>query len=206
MLLPLVVLAAGSSSRLGHPKQLVVFEEKTLLRRAAETALGVKKTGWETPVGVVLGANADACRRKLAGLNVTLLENPDWPEGIASSVRVAVAWAEAHCADGLLLLLCDQPFVTADLLETFLETFEKTAQSLVASDYGDGVRGVPVLVGKRFFAELKTLHGDRGAQGLLKRYPDVVATVPFPEGRFDLDTPEELRWLGAYSVKGGGAE
>lgn len=195
MRIPLAVLAAGGSSRLGQPKQLVVFEEKTLIRRTVETALGVRNTGWETPVGVVLGANADACQRELAGLNVTRLANPDWPGGMASSVRVAAAWAEGQRADGLLLLLCDQPFVTADLLEKLLKTVRTTGQPLGACDYGDGVRGVPVLVGKRFFDELKNLHGDRGAQALLRRYPEAVATVPFPAGRIDLDTPEDLRRL-----------
>lgn len=195
MRVPLVILAAGSSSRLGQPKQLVVFEEKTLLRRVVETALAVKQAGFETPIGVVLGANFDACQRELAGLNATILENSDWPEGMASSVRRAVAWATEQRADALLLLLCDQPFVTTELLETVLETFEKTGQPFVASDYGNGVRGVPVLVGNGFFDELKTLRGDRGAQAVLRRYPDAVATVPFSEGHFDLDSPEDLQRL-----------
>lgn len=197
MRLPLIVLAAGASSRLGQPKQLVVFEEKTLLRRAVETALAVEATSFETPVGVVLGANFDACRGALDGLPVAVLENADWPEGMAASVRLAAAWAEAQRAEGLLLLLCDQPFVTAALLQTLLKAFRDTGRPLVASDYGDGARGVPVLVGKQFFGELQTLCGDRGARAVLRRYPDAVATVPFPEGRFDLDTPEDLRRLRA---------
>lgn len=195
MLLPLVILAAGGSSRLGQPKQLIVFEGKTLLRRAVETALAVEKAGVKTPVGVVLGANFDACRETLDGLPVVILKNDDWPEGMAGSVRQAAAWATEHGADGLLLLLCDQPFVTAELLQNILETFRESGQPLVASDYGNGVRGVPVLVGNRFFAELQILGGDRGAQSVLRSFPNALATVSFPEGQFDVDTPESLRLL-----------
>lgn len=192
---PIVLLAAGNSSRLGQAKQLVVFGEKTLLRRATEAALGVNTPGCETPVGVVLGAHAAACQQTLAGLGVAILQNPDWPEGMASSVRRAAAWASEQNAEALLLLLCDQPFVTVKLLEKFLNAFAESGRPLVASDYGDGVRGVPVLVANRFFEELTALRGDRGAQVVLRRHADVVATVPFPEGRFDLDTPDDLARL-----------
>lgn len=196
---PIAILAAGDSSRLGQPKQLVVFSGKTLLRRATETAFGVKMPGWETPVGVVLGANATACQATLEGLTVAVLQNPDWPEGMASSVRRATQWAAEQRADALLLLLCDQPFVTADLLVKILDAFAESGQPLVASDYGGGVRGVPVLVGSRFFDELSALRGDRGAQVVLRRHADTVATVPFPGGRFDLDTPADLARLREFT-------
>ncbi len=197
----LVILAAGSSSRLGQPKQLVVFEGKTLLRRVVETALGVPPHDWETPVAVVLGAHGEACRRELDGLSVTIFDNENHPEGMGSSVGLAAQWAAAQHADALLLLLCDQPFVTIGLLENLLNVLVETGRSIVACDYENGVVGVPVLFAKTHFTDLLALRGDRGAQAVLRQHPDAVATVTFPEGRFDVDTPEQLAALRTFSVR-----
>ena len=195
MICPVVVLAAGRSARLGQPKQLVIFRGKTLLRRAVDTALGVSATDWQTPVGVVLGAYAEACRREADVPGVRLLANPDWPEGMAASVRQAMDWAVSLDADALILLLCDQPFVTPELLVNLIETHQLTTRSVVASSYDDGTTGVPVLFSKTLFDELLALRGERGAQVLLRQYPELVMTVPFPKGKIDLDTPEDLARL-----------
>jgi molybdenum cofactor cytidylyltransferase len=195
MIYPLAVLAAGRSARLGSPKQLVPFEGKTLLRRVVETALFVAVPGIDTPVGVVLGAEAAACQGEISGLAAHVLVNEAWTEGLASSVRLAVAWALEQRADALVLLLCDQPFVSTELLQHLIATHRATGQPLVACAYENGATGAPLLVEKRFFGELLALEGDRGAQGLLRRYPDAVATVPFPLGTFDVDTPEDLAKL-----------
>lgn len=191
----LVILAAGASNRLGHPKQLVVFRGKTLLRHAAETALSIP----DGHVAVVLGKDSERIREELNGLDVTVLENETWAEGMASSVRLAAAWASERGAETLLLLVCDQPFVTPSLLNQLLDVHRKTGQPIVASEYenatGAAVRGVPVLFHRSLFLELLQLSGDRGAQALLRAHPEAVAVVDFPEGRFDVDTPEELAWL-----------
>ena len=191
----LVILAAGASTRLGQPKQLVVFRGKTLLLHAVETALDVPGGR----VAVVLGKDTERFREELQGLNVTILENETWTEGMASSVRMAANWANEMGAENLLLLVCDQPFVTPPLLNQLLDQQQKTGQPIVASGYenaaGTAVRGVPVVFHRTLFPELLQLKGDRGAQALLRAHPEAVAVVDFPEGRFDLDTPEELAWL-----------
>ncbi|MCY7352918.1 MAG: nucleotidyltransferase family protein [Cytophagaceae bacterium] len=195
MICPLVILAAGQSSRLGQPKQLVSFRGKTLLHRAVDTALSVSVAGWQTPLAVVLGAQAEACWSEIETLTIDRLTNDDWAGGMASSVHRAVEWAVDQAADALILLLCDQPFVTPDLLVSLIETHRLTGSSIVASVYDNGTVGVPVLFAKNRFSDLLALHGDRGAQVLLRQYPELVVTIPFPEGKFDLDTPEDLARL-----------
>ncbi len=195
----LVILAAGASIRLGQPKQLVVFRGKTLLRWAAETALAVP----DGRVAVVLGKDLGRFREELHTLDVTVLENETWAEGMASSVRLAATWATESGVETLLLLVCDQPFVTTSLLNQLLHQHRETGQAIVASGYenaaGTAVRGVPVLFHRTLFPELLQLSGDRGAQVLLRAHPEAVAVVDFPEGRYDLDTPEELAWLASFN-------
>lgn len=181
-----VVLAAGASRRLGYPKQLVLFEGNPLVRRAAEAALGVP----QAPVAVVLGAHEARIRPALDGLPIDVLYNPDWAEGLAASVRQGVAYAEAQGAGAVLFLLVDQPFVTGELLREVVRVYHATGQPLVACQYGPE-RGVPLLIDQRYFPELRALRGDRGAKVLLHRYPDHVSPVSFPEGIFDLDTPQD---------------
>lgn len=192
--LAVVVLAAGASRRLGQPKQLLVWEGKTLLRRAAEAALTVPHAA----VAVVLGAHAERMYPELADLPVVVLENPDWPEGLAASVRQGVRYAEARGAGAVLFLLVDQPFVTGTLLRELVRTYQTSGQPVVACDYG-GELGVPMLISQRFFSDLLQLTGDRGARALLHRYPDAVARVPFPAGHQDLDTPEDWYRFGLDS-------
>jgi molybdenum cofactor cytidylyltransferase len=189
-----VVLAAGASSRLGSPKQLVTLGGRTLLRRAVETAVA---TGLG-PVVVVLGAAADRCRPEVEGLDVAVVENAEWPSGMASSVRAGLAGvaAAAPDADAVLLTLCDQPFVTAELLSRLVSVRRETSASVVACEYA-GALGVPALFGRELFGELAALEGESGARRVVARHAASARSVPFPEGAVDVDTPrdvERLRW------------
>lgn len=184
----MIVLAAGASRRLGQPKQLLPVGGTPLIRRVTELALSLPAAA----VAVVLGAHAERIRPVLAGVPAEIILNPDWAEGLAASVRLGVGFAEEKGADAALFLLVDQPFVTGTLLNQLLETYRQTGQPLVACDYGTE-QGVPLLVASRFFGELAQLRGDRGARALLRQYPNLVATVPFPEGLQDLDTPEDWK-------------
>jgi molybdenum cofactor cytidylyltransferase len=188
--LVVIVLAAGASRRLGQPKQLLSVGGTPLVRRAAELALSLPAAA----VAVVLGAYLERIRPVLEGVPAEVLLNPDWAEGLAASVRLGVRFAEEKGADAALFLLVDQPFVTGTLLSQLLDTYHQTGQPLVACDYGNE-QGVPLLVARRFFGELAQLRGDRGARALLRQYPDQVATVTFPEGLQDLDTPEDWERL-----------
>jgi CTP:molybdopterin cytidylyltransferase MocA len=185
-----VLLAAGASRRLGRPKQLVRLAGRSLVRRAAEAALGAGCA----PLFAVVGAHADEVLRELEPLAAVPVRNAGWQEGIASSIRAGVAAAEAAApgCDGALLLLVDQPRVDAELLRRLLARFGAGRGALpVASAYGGG-RGVPAVFPRASFAALAALRGDRGAKALLEAPGAEVLEVPFPDGELDLDEPADL--------------
>jgi molybdenum cofactor cytidylyltransferase len=187
-----VILAAGASTRMGAPKQLLQFGGKTMLRRAASAAL---KAGCR-PVVIVTGADAAASRKALRELDVLEAENPQWESGISSSVRVgieALVTANPKTA-AAVLMLCDQPFVTRDIIARLVAAHLETGRSIVASRYG-GSYGVPALFAKAHFAELTTLEGDAGAKRVIQKHLPEVRLLSFPEGEIDIDTPDDLARL-----------
>ncbi len=188
-----VLLAAGGSSRLGHPKQLVGYQGKTLVRRAAEAAEAVRCG----PVVVVLGAARDAVAAELAGLAVRTVDHADWAAGPGGSLRAglrALTDAEPPALDAVLIMLCDQLRVDAAHLQALLDTFVRTRAPVVASAY-DGTRGVPALFARECFAELEALSPRQGARGVIAREPSRVAEVALPGGGDDVDTPEDVARL-----------
>jgi molybdenum cofactor cytidylyltransferase len=195
----IVILAAGMSSRLGTPKQVLTYRGKTLLRHAVETAL---ETGMQ-PVVVVLGAQAGLLEKELEvvkGMRVVI--NHGWQEGMASSIRCGVQTVTESKPepDALIVMVCDQPFVTGSVLEELLETQLKTGMPMVASQY-EGIAGVPALFHRTFFNNLLKLAGDRGAGKLLKDHADLVAMVSFPGGKTDIDTIHDYLELNEKSTK-----
>ncbi len=192
-----VLLAAGGSSRLGRPKQLLVHQGKTLVRRAAEAAVEVKCG----PVVVVLGAQAEAMTAELAGLPVRTVQNADWGAGMGSSLRVGLRAFDteespgaAPAVDAALVMLCDQLRVDAGHLRALVETFTRTRASIVASAY-EGTRGVPALFSRALFSELEALAPDQGARGVISRDPSRVTEVALAGGDEDVDTAEDLSRL-----------
>jgi molybdenum cofactor cytidylyltransferase len=185
-----VVLAAGGSSRMGSPKQLLRIDGITLVRRAAETALSSRCQR----VYVVVGAAAEAVRRELSELSVEVIDNPDWEEGLAGSIRVGIEAAQAGRPelDAAILATVDQPRIHAALLDRLIEVFAGGEQEIVACTYAETL-GAPALFARRHFADLTRLSGDRGAKSLLRAREAEVARVPFPEGGIDLDTPEDYQ-------------
>lgn len=189
------LLAAGGSRRLGHPKQLVLHRGKPLVRLAAECARG----SLSDACAVVLGAAADDVRHALSGLPGELLYNPDWQQGMASSVRLAEAWASERGSSALLLALCDQPGLTAAHLNHLILEYERSGL-VVASRYARK-NAVPALFPRAYFDALRTLRGDSGASRLLNGpLADGVLAIPWPEGEFDIDTAENERRLQHESI------
>ena len=184
-----VILAAGASTRMGEPKQLLELDGRPLVVRAAEAALA--SPAW--PVVVVLGAQAPAIRPCLARLPVLLAENPAWAEGMASSLRAGIATLRqfSRSIDAALVALCDQPAFSPALIERLLEARRATGRGIVAAHYG-GRNGAPALFLREYFPALAALTGEEGARALLNGDPAQVASVPLPELAADLDTPADL--------------
>ena len=198
-----VILAAGSSSRMGSPKQTLQFRGESLLRRAALAALGAGCR----PVIVVTGAHSELSRRELEGLAVREVLNTGWETGMASSIRAGVEGlvnADAD-ADAAVLMLCDQPHVTADIISALVAAHRATGWPVVASTYG-GSFGVPALFSRPLFAELTRLEGMSGAKEIIKRHASEAHFLPFQGGEVDVDTPDDFSHLlnpTALNRKGG---
>ena len=185
-----IVLAAGESSRLGVPKQLIPWRGRPLVWHAAQAA---RQAGL-APVVVVIGAWGDQVRMALEGEPVTLIENPVWQAGQSTSVRLGLAEVEAQ-AEAAAFLLSDTPLVTGELIQQLLHTHRQTLASLVAPRAG-GRRANPVLFDRRTFADLRELEGDQGGRALFERYEP--AWVDWDESvLLDLDTTEDLQRLRA---------
>jgi molybdenum cofactor cytidylyltransferase len=189
------VLAAGASTRLGTPKQLLVYEGRTLLRRAVETA-------FEAAAGrvvVVLGAEAGRMRAELAGLDVAAVENPAWAEGLSTSLRAGLdaldpPGAAGSPVDAALFMTCDQPRVTSELLRAMIAAFAAARPPVVACSYAGAV-GVPALFDRALFAEVRGLSGDAGAKRVVESHRAALVTVPAPEAALDVDTALDARRL-----------
>jgi len=188
----IIILAAGASVRLGKPKQLLEFNGTTLLQHAVLEA--VKSNA--KPVIVVLGANTDLFSKEIDQINVHVVTNTEWGEGMASSIRMGLETVLhiSPLTDAMIFMLCDQPYVSAVLLNDLIDTQIKTGKPIVASDYGN-TAGPPALFHKDFFSELMQLKGDTGAKKVIQKHSDEVATVLFNKGGVDIDTMEDYEAL-----------
>jgi molybdenum cofactor cytidylyltransferase len=180
-----VVLAAGRSQRLGRPKQLLEVAGEALVRRVTRAALGC---GADETL-VVTGARSDAVARAVADLGVHVVENPDWEEGMASSIRCGARAAEGVGCSAVLVVLADQPHVGRNVLARMVACFREEGRDLVACGYR-GVVGAPALFAGRHRELLLQLEGDRGARDVLRADAERVRVVAFEAGAVDIDDEE----------------
>jgi molybdenum cofactor cytidylyltransferase len=181
-----IILAAGLSSRMGSPKQLIKFNNETLVRRAVSTAA---KTGTGN-IFVVVGSSSSDIKNELSGLSVTIIDNPDFHEGIASSIVAGIKGLPAD-SRAALIMTCDQPLITADDLRQLITIFDTGLSPIAAMTY-DGVVGVPALFDTCVYPDLLSLKGDRGAKAVIQRYSNDVATLHCPRAATDCDTPDDI--------------
>lgn len=180
-----ILLAAGGSSRFGSPKQLFEFEGKTLLRRAAESLANSKCVS----VIVVLGAEIERSRLEIGDLPFVV--NEKWESGMSSSIRLGLEalLKTSSKIDAVLIVLCDQPRVTSEKMDLFMDEFARNRSPIIAAEY-DGVRGVPALFSRELFDDLVKLDGDKGARELIRK-SRCVAGISGPEASFDIDVVPE---------------
>jgi molybdenum cofactor cytidylyltransferase len=186
----IAILAAGTSKRLGQPKQLLPWNQKNLLQHTLDEAEKL-----EFPVLLILGAFYKNIEDTIVpGPQTRVLFNENWPEGMASSVRMAVEQVSAD-TEYLLFCVCDQPYLDAEILRQLMQQQQLTRQPIVGARYQNGTTGVPMLLHRTFFADLQALSGDVGAKKIAARHPDKLATFDFPLGYLDVDTFDDYAQL-----------
>jgi molybdenum cofactor cytidylyltransferase len=185
-----VVLAAGRSTRMGGPNKLLAdIAGKPLVRIAVERALASRAR----PVIVVTGHQRERVEAALADLPVRFVQNPNYAQGLGTSLRAGVEVLPAE-ADGAIVCLGDMPQVDAGLIDRLIDAFDPEKGALVVIPAIEGMRGNPVLWSRRFFPDLMAIEGDVGARHLISRYGEAVVEVPVSgKGALvDVDTPEAL--------------
>ncbi|GAB2856178.1 nucleotidyltransferase family protein [Hymenobacter ruber] len=192
----LLLLAAGASTRMGRPKQLLLYHGRTLLRHAAETAVASSCA----PIVLVTGALHESLVAEVSGLPIHAIHNPDWETGMASSIRAGLGALAGTAPVAVLIMLTDQPLVTPELLRELMARQQQTQAPVVAATYGDTL-GVPAVFAAAKLPELLELQGQQGAGRLIASYGAAVQRVPFPEGLLDVDTPAQYAALLAHPTQ-----
>ncbi len=181
-----ILLAAGSSSRMGRPKQLLPFGGKPLVRHAAETA---QEAGCD-PIVVVLGSGEAEIRPALDGLRVEIVVNERWPDGMGTSIQAGLRALGSRDVEGAILTLADQPFVTAAFLSGLMALHRESGRPIVAAQYS-GTAGVPAFFAQQAFPLLMALQPSQGCKGVILGHPAEAHLVDCPEAAMDIDTPRD---------------
>jgi molybdenum cofactor cytidylyltransferase len=169
---------------MGSPKQLLNYQGRPLVRHAAETAIA---SGCD-PVLVVVGSHADEIRAALDGLEIVIVENTEWEQGMGTSIRAGISGAEIMGCEGAILALADQPLVTAEILQRLVAEHEETGRPIIASEYAETV-GVPAFFTSEFFPKLKALLPSEGCKAVILANLEQSIRIACPEAETDLDTP-----------------
>ena len=186
----LIILAAGSASRMGKPKQLLNYQGNSLIFHAVKVALNsICK-----PVVVVLGAYAEEIKLQIDKLPIQIIENPFWETGMASSIRAGITVVNESNPelDAVIIALADQPLIRTAVFNQLVQSYQETENIIIASAYADVV-GVPALFDCVLFPELIQLECDRGAKALMRKYQDEVFSIAIPEAAIDIDTPQDYQ-------------
>ncbi len=199
-----LLLAAGSSSRMQSPvlpyasgreaipKMLLPFNGKTLLQHAIDE---IKKLH-NNKLLVVTGCYHNRLKEILEQQQIEFVQNEKWKDGMGSSIQTGINYMLTHFgeATSVIILVCDQPFISADLLQQMMDTKSESGKGIIASTYNDTI-GTPVLFEKKYFDQLAVLRGQTGAKKLIQQFAADAATVGFPLGAVDIDTPEDFEKL-----------
>lgn len=183
--IPIVLLAAGASSRMGQPKPLLPWGEKTLIEHQLNSLL---ETG--SPVVVVLGNQAENIIPILKDLPVKFTINENWERGMGTSIAAGVKFVKLQfpSSNGVLITLIDQPLISTDHLIKIITNFQADNQQIIVSQAESGWQGVPVLFNRCYFDELTKLGGKQGAKTIFRNYLHKVKAIPSGAILEDVDT------------------
>lgn len=184
----ILILAAGGSSRMGRPKQLLQLNGKSLVCRTAQTAI---EAGGQ-PIVIVTGAAAQEVATDLRGLPIHLAPNPSWERGMGSSIQAGMGRLleiEPNL-DAVIIMLCDQPGISAATLRKLIDAHTETDKPLCAASFGDAI-APPALFGRQFFNELLSIPPQHGAKQILLNHSSELLRVDCPEAARDVDTPTD---------------
>jgi molybdenum cofactor cytidylyltransferase len=183
-----ILLAAGSSSRMGQSKQLLQINGESLLRSSVNIVLeaGLKN------VVVVLGSNAEAHHNLIEHLPIQIITNADWKKGMGNSLKTGVIHLLQSNTPlhAVIILVCDQPLLTSGHLKKLIDKFHDTKNQIIASQYNNTL-GVPALFDQSLFPELKNCVDEQGAKKIIQQHKHLVNAIDFPGGEIDLDTLED---------------
>jgi molybdenum cofactor cytidylyltransferase len=186
----IIILAAGNSTRMGEPKQLMMYKNKTFLQHI----IGEAKNALLDPVICITGYKENLITKSISGMGVSVVYNMYWPEGMGSGISAGIKQLLLSDVDSVVLAVSDQPYVSADLFRTMTEWKDKSGKGIVACTYA-GTLGTPVLFTKDYFDRLQSLNGNNGAKNIVKiNLPD-VCPVEFEKGSVDIDTKQDYKKL-----------
>jgi len=188
----IIVLAAGSSSRLGESKQLLAYKGKSLLKHAVQQAVASKCV----PTLVVLGARFESHMMEIENEPAHIEVNSEWERGIGTSIACGVRTlvAQQNTLEAVVIMLCDQPFIDSDLINQLIAESDKSEKGIVACRYGNTI-GTPALFNRKYFGDLQELKENAGAKALFGRYSGDLQTIDFPLGETDIDTQLDYKKL-----------
>jgi molybdenum cofactor cytidylyltransferase len=186
----IIILAAGSSSRMGELKQLMIYKDKTLLQHIVTEA----KNAHLEPIICVTGCQSELIKKNISGLNVSIVYNANWPEGMGSGIFTGINQLLFWDVDSVILAVSDQPYVSSDLFKTMLKLKDQSGKGIVACSYA-GTLGTPVLFSKAYFSRLQLLNRNQGAKNVVNSNLPDVCSVRFEKGSVDIDTKEDYEKL-----------
>jgi len=185
----IIILAAGNSSRLGRAKQLLLKDGKTLINHTIEAA----EKSVCRHVYLVTGAYKDLIHQNISSDKVIVLYNQEWEKGMSSSIDCGIReiLQQGNRPDAVIFLLCDQPFISASLINDLVETHKESGKKIVNCDYGQAF-GPPVLFHQSLFEELTMLQMSDGAKEIVRKYKSELSHILFPEGIIDIDYEDDV--------------
>ncbi|WDD36666.1 nucleotidyltransferase family protein (plasmid) [Nostoc sp. UHCC 0926] len=188
----IMILAAGASTRMGTPKQLLLYQGRSFLQYITEMAIASVCQ----PVVVVLGANAEQIHPQIKQLPVRVVKNLDWACGMSTSIKSGIELLNnlPQKIEAVVITLCDQPFVSHQIINQLVDAYYSEKKPIITCEYA-GTLGVPSLFSQIFFSELAALKETSGAKKVINNNLNEVFSIPFPLGNIDIDTPKDYKQL-----------